>query len=160
MLTALPSPLISPRPFCFGARRMILIVDDHRDSRDVLARLFSLDGYETRTAPDGRAALNFLESNAPQLIILDYSMPELDGLAVIQFVRHDPRYAAIPIIMFSANEGHLRHAALDAGANAYVVKASMDWIRLREEVTRLIGPGKPAPLNTGHNSQPRKQNLG
>lgn len=77
-------------------------------------------------------------------------MPGLDGLHVFRHMKRDPRLAAIPVIMFSANDGLWKDRAIAAGVDAYIVKGALDWGLLQREVLRLAGPGtlpiaKPLP---------------
>lgn len=129
---------------------MILVVDDHRDTRDVLLRLLHADGYHALGLADGHEALVFLATHTPNLVFLDYSMPGLDGLHVFRHMKRDPRLAPIPVIMFSANDGLWKEKAIAEGVDAYIVKGALDWGLLQREVLRLAGPGtlpiaKPLP---------------
>jgi len=136
---------------------MILIVDDHQDTRNVLVRLLRMDGYEARAVSDGNEALSFLKTHVPRLIILDYGLPDMEGLDVFKQIRNDPRLSAVPVIMFSAYEGLRKEKALKAGVDAYVVKATLDWMFLQKEILRLAGPGTlpvthpPMPKNVKKN---------
>jgi CheY-like chemotaxis protein len=127
---------------------MILIVDDHADTRSALVQILTLEGYEARGVGTGAEALLFLSRFKPRLVILDYSMPGMNGMEVLMAIRHDARHAAIPVIMFSAHAtGEVRDQALKAGANAYVIKASLDWMELHRMVAEFAGPTTaPQPL--------------
>ena len=119
---------------------MLLVVDDHADTREVLVRLLRRDGYEAASVGSGIDAIEFLQANKPALVILDHSMPGMNGLDVLAQMKRDPRLADVPVIIFSANEGTLREQALQLGAAAYVLKASLDWSILRELIIQLAGP--------------------
>src|SRR3954471_18143921 len=127
---------------------MILVVDDHDDSRRALLRLLAMEGYEGIGVTSGAEALLFLRTHMPSLVILDYHMSDLDGLSVFLEMRRDPRLAAVPAIMFSADDSGLRDRALAAGIDAYVLKGSLDWSVLCAEVQRLAGPGTAALRGT------------
>ncbi len=120
---------------------MVLVVDDHEDMRYLLVRTLALDGYQAVAVSGGTDALAYLMGNTPQLIVLDYNMPDMDGLTVLSQIRKDPRLAKIPVIMFSADDGPAMEKARKTGVDAYVVKGSLDWAELRREIVRLIGPG-------------------
>jgi CheY-like chemotaxis protein len=120
---------------------MLLIVDDHGDTREILIRLLKIEGYESIGVKCGTEALLFLKTHKPRLVLLDYSMPDIDGLTVFREIKTDVQTAGIPVIMFSANEGDIRDEAIQAGVDAYVVKGSLDWPFLRKEILRLAGPG-------------------
>ena len=82
----------------------ILIVDDNKISRDMLARRLSRKDFNLSIAVDGRAALSMIQSNAYDLIFLDIMMPEIDGYAVLKYLKKDPRLCNIPVIIVSAFE--------------------------------------------------------
>jgi CheY-like chemotaxis protein len=135
---------------------MILVVDDHEDTRDVLARMLRFEGYEAVALSSPQEALTFLTDKKPSLIILDYNMPVIDGLTLFRQIRKDARLADVPVIMFSASGGDLKERSLKAGVNAFIVKASLDWADLRREIQRLAGAGNPArtpPIPPQPNSQ-------
>ena len=123
---------------------MILIVDDHEDTRDVLARMLRYEGYEAVAVSSAHEALIVLAATKPSLVILDYNMPFTDGLTLFSQIRKDRRLTDIPVIMFSASGGELREKSLKAGVNAFIIKASLDWAELRREIRRLAGAANPA----------------
>src|SRR5688572_33223458 len=106
---------------------MILIVEDHADSRRALLRLLAMQGYEAVPAGCGQDALSFLKDNRPRLVLLDCGLPDVDGLAVFRAIRSDRRLDETRVIMVSAYDGSQRDEALAAGVDAYVVKSSLDW---------------------------------
>lgn len=118
----------------------ILIVDDLEDSRSMLAHLLMREGYETLTVPGPEEALALLEKIKPSLMIVDFGMPEKNGLTLFAELRKDARLRNVPVIMYSATDA-AKEAALRAGVDAYILKASMDWATLQREVLRLAGPG-------------------
>jgi CheY-like chemotaxis protein len=85
-----------------GAGKTILIVDDELGILEVLEFILSDAGFSVKTALNGQDALARLEENAPNLVILDYMMPILDGGAVLGWMRANPKYAEIPVILTSA----------------------------------------------------------
>lgn len=81
----------------------MLLVEDNLETRDVLARVLHLRGYETVDADDGRDALDYLgRGGTASLIILDMRMPNMDGDALQRELKADRRWANIPVIIFSA----------------------------------------------------------
>ena len=99
----------------------ILIADDEPGIRDALESCLVFEGYEVRTAPDGRAALAEIERSRPDLVLLDVRMPGMDGLTACRRLRaHDPH---LPVLMLTARDmtGD-RVAGLDAGADDYLAK--------------------------------------
>jgi two-component system KDP operon response regulator KdpE len=98
----------------------ILIVDDERQITRVLRTSLQSHGYEVQVAQDGLEAFALFEQAAPDLIITDLSMPNMDGLELTRAVR---RIADTPIIVLSVREQETtKIAALDSGADDYVIK--------------------------------------
>ena len=101
-----------------GAR--VLVVDDEDDVRSLVRRLLQNAGYNVAEAPDGRAGLRSLHSRPPDLVILDVSMPGLDGWATLERIRD---LSDVPVLMLSARDAELdKVRALQAGADDYVTK--------------------------------------
>jgi two-component system cell cycle response regulator len=101
----------------------ILIADDLSLNRTVLRGKLTSACYRTLTANGGKAALDMVHEHRPDLVLLDYHMPDMDGLAVCKAMRADPATRHIPIILFSANADHAhRLAALGAGADDFMAK--------------------------------------
>ena len=102
------------------ARRNILVVDDEAQITRVLKTTLSAQGYGIRTATDGMQALLEMKSWAPDLVITDLRMPNMDGLELCRQIRKESR---IPIIVLSVKgEETIKIEALDAGADDYVTK--------------------------------------
>jgi DNA-binding response OmpR family regulator len=109
----------------------ILIVDDDPAIRKFIRANLSARGYDVLQATDGTAALQIIEQELPDLILLDIMMPELDGFEVCRRTRE---WSAIPIIMLSAREGETdKVSCLDLGADDYLTKP----FSLRELLSRI-----------------------
>jgi CheY-like chemotaxis protein len=81
----------------------VLLVEDNLETRDVLARVLHLRGYETVDADDGRDALDYLgRGGTASVIVLDMRMPGMDGSTFQRALKSDARWAGIPVIIFSA----------------------------------------------------------
>lgn len=103
-----------------GAVR-ILLVDDDPGIRLSIQRALEFEGHEVRTAEDGLLALEAVATEAPDLIVLDVSMPRLDGLGVCRRLRTEGN--DVPILVLTARQGVSdRVAGLDAGADDYLPK--------------------------------------
>ncbi|HET6509253.1 MAG TPA: response regulator transcription factor [Baekduia sp.] len=98
----------------------VLIVEDDDDIAQVLQRSLRLEGYETRIAADGEAALGAANDFVPDLVVLDLGLPKLDGMEVARRLRSADD---VPILMLTArDELESRVEGLDAGADDYLVK--------------------------------------
>ena len=101
----------------------ILIVDDDPDIRDVLKLTLSEENYEILEAGDGEEALKVIHDNQPDLILLDYKIPKIDGREVCRRIKNDLLLRHLPIIMVTG-KGDISDKVdgIDAGADDYVVK--------------------------------------
>ena len=101
----------------------VLLVDDDRQTRLKLARNLESDGYAVSSAEGGRQALDMLESESFDLIILDILMPEVDGFAVLSEVKANPALREIPVVMISAvDDAESMERCRQMGAVEYLVK--------------------------------------
>jgi len=100
----------------------ILIADDHDDNRELLHLLLSGAGYNVLEARDGRECLAIARDESPDLIIIDLSMPVLDGWGVFQELKADARIRTIPCMALTAHAELDRNRALETGFTAYVSK--------------------------------------
>jgi len=101
----------------------VLIVDDDPVMRRLTTRALQNDGYVLTEATNGREALEVMRRETPDLVILDFVMPELDGLDVLRALRADPATVSLPVLMLTSqsDEGSTR-AGFDAGATDYLTK--------------------------------------
>ena len=122
----------------------VLIVDDDPNLLASLVLVMEHGGYEVHTAQTGEEALAGAERWAPQLVLLDVMLPGLDGYAVCQRLRADPRRAGLRVVMLSARVRPVEVAkGLALGADAYLTKPFS--IRdLRDEVRRQLEAGDAA----------------
>jgi two-component system alkaline phosphatase synthesis response regulator PhoP len=101
----------------------ILLVDDEHDALDFLSYNLKKEGYEILTASDGMEALHSAQKNHPNLIVLDVSMPEMDGVEVCKELRALPATKNTLIVFLTARtEEYSQVAGLDAGADDYIFK--------------------------------------
>jgi DNA-binding response OmpR family regulator len=114
-------------------QRTVLIVDDIEDNRVLLERTLQSAGYRTLLADGGRGALDIVNSDTPDIILLDWMMPGLSGLETLKAIREFHSAARLPVIMCTAvGEDDNVVEALEAGANDYVVKPfSLQVLRAR-----------------------------
>jgi CheY-like chemotaxis protein len=100
----------------------ILIADDYEDNRELLRLILSAADYQVREARNGRECLTMAQEQPPDLIMVDLSMPVLDGWGVFRALRADQRTARIPCVAVTAFADSDRERALKTGFNAYVSK--------------------------------------
>lgn len=101
----------------------VLVVDDMPAIRRALSDLLRQEGYEVRTAESGSGALAALEEGAPDLILMDVDMPEMDGYSACRQLKSDDRFADVPVIFVSANmDATDKINAFESGGADYVTK--------------------------------------
>lgn len=106
-------------------KRTALIVDDSRAMRLVIGRYLRELGYEVTEAGDGQAALDALRSQVerPDIALIDWNMPLMSGLELVQAIRSEPRFSDVRVMMVtSETEGARVESALEAGADEYLMK--------------------------------------
>ena len=104
-----------------GSRSVILVAEDHLDSRDALKTLLEAVGYEVVVAVNGLQAVTNALDMHPALILMDVMMPEMDGLAATRALRKEAAMRDVPIVALTALEG-IRERVLEAGCDDYVMK--------------------------------------
>lgn len=123
----------------------ILVIDDHPETLDIITRVLRQRGYALVSTTSGRQGLSLAQSEAPDLILLDGMMPEMDGWEVCRRLRAIPETAAIPVIMFSAvNKAEQKLAGFDAGADDYLTKPT-EPSELVERVKAMLEGVPPRP---------------
>jgi len=101
----------------------ILIVEDNESSRDMLARRLTRRGYQVTSAADGKRGIAMAHEQSPDLIVMDMSLPEIDGWEATRRLKADPATRAIPIIALTAHAmASDRKKAMDAGCDDYHTK--------------------------------------
>ena len=115
----------------------LLVVEDNPINLELVIELLE-DDYELETAEDGEAGLAAARRSRPDLIIMDLSLPVLDGWDAIRQLRSDPAFRRIPIIALSAHAATQDiDRAVAAGCDAYVTKP-IDDEKLRSTIERLL----------------------
>lgn len=115
----------------------VLLVEDTEDNRMMMRRLLELSGYRVFEAVNGVEAVKVAERETPNIILMDLSLPIIDGLAATRRIRQMPQMADVPIIAVSAHDTADFHAeALAAGCDAYVTKP-IDYNELEDLIFDL-----------------------
>ena len=103
--------------------KRLLLIDDDPNLILLVKDYLEFRGYEVITAENGREALEVLDQDVPDLIICDVMMPEMDGYALVEHVREDPRTNWIPVLFLSAKgQSQDKVKGLNKGADVYMVK--------------------------------------
>src|SRR5438874_13124748 len=117
----------------------ILLVEDNELNRDMLSRRLQRRGFDVVLAIDGQEGLARANSEQPDLILMDMSLPILDGWEATRRLKADPATCAIPVIALTAHAmADDRDKALEAGCDAYDTKP-IELPRLLEKIEALVG---------------------
>jgi CheY-like chemotaxis protein len=121
-----------------NSKLTVLVVEDFADNRFMMRKLLEMSGYQVVEAVDGKEAVEMAESARPDLILMDLSLPRLDGLDATRRIRELDGLSRIPIVAVSAHDTNDFHAdALAAGCNEYVTKP-IDFDELDTLVKKLL----------------------
>ena len=116
----------------------VLLVEDTEDNRQMMRRLLEMSGYQVVEAINGEEAVRLASEARPRIILMDLSLPLIDGLTATRRIRSLPGLTKVPIIAVSAHDTADFHSeALAAGCNAYITKP-IDYAELEEVVNRLV----------------------
>ena len=122
----------------------ILLVEDNEDNRDMLSRRLIRKGYDVVLAVDGSAGVSSAATEAPDLILMDMSLPVLDGWEATRRIKADPATRAIPIIALTAHAmSDDRGKAVAAGCDEYDTKP-VDLLRLLGKIEALLAGSRAA----------------
>ncbi|MGD0100123.1 MAG: response regulator [Acidobacteriota bacterium] len=122
--------------------RRILLVEDNELNRDMLSRRLVRRGYEVEIAVDGREGLSMASASSPDLILLDLSLPEMDGWEVLRRLKQDPKMKSIPVVALTAHALVTdRNRALEAGFDDYDIKP-VEMPRLLQKMETLMHDGE------------------
>ena len=116
----------------------VLLVEDTEDNRFMMRRLLEMAGYRVVEAMNGDEAVKLAQAESPQLILMDLSLPVIDGLAATRLIRKLPEFESTPIIAVSAHDtSDFQSDAIEAGCNSYVTKP-IDFNELEELIGQLL----------------------
>src|SRR5260221_8643210 len=125
-------------------KQLFLLVEDFEDSRFMMRRLLEMAGYKVIEASDGEQAVELAIREQPALILMDLSLPKLDGLAATRQIRQHTDVSKIPIVAVSAHDSPAsRTEALAAGCDEYVTKP-IDFDQLDRLLKRFLVEGRAA----------------
>ena len=116
----------------------VLLVEDTEDNRQMMGRLLEMSGFRVVEATNGREAVEVAARENPKIILMDLSLPFIDGLAATRRIRDLPGLNKVPIVAVSAHDtADFHHEALAAGCDAYLTKP-IDFSELEEVMRRMI----------------------
>lgn len=126
---------------------LILVVDDSADNVAMISLDLQQQGYRVVTASNGEDAIQVATQTRPNLILMDISMPTLDGFGATRRIREDDALRDIPVIAVTAfgTEGFQR-AAYDVGVSGYITKP-INLERMHQLIARLLSPGGSGKLS-------------
>ncbi len=131
----IPPPDLPVRP---ASESRILVVDDDERIVDIFAFILSRDGYQVLTATDGFAALNLIEREHPDVIVLDVLLPGIDGIEICRRIKSSESTRFLPVILVTALSARAsRHEGLSAGADDFLQKPP-DTVELTVRVRSLL----------------------
>jgi len=121
------------------AKRKVIIVDDDRDTREMLTMAFELEGYEVAQAANGLRLISGLHVDRPDLIVLDVMMSWIDGFELCRSIKKSEEFKGIPVIFLSARKAvDDQKRGFEAGACDYFTKP-VQVEKLMTRVRELIG---------------------
>ena len=116
----------------------VLLVEDTEDNRQMMGRLLELSGFRVVEATNGQEAVEAAARENPRIILMDLSLPFIDGLAATRRIRNIPGLQNVPIVAVSAHDtADFHHEALAAGCDAYLTKP-IDFSELEAVMRRMI----------------------
>ncbi|HEU4869332.1 MAG TPA: response regulator [Pyrinomonadaceae bacterium] len=116
----------------------VLLVEDTEDNRFMMRRLLEMTGYRVVEAMNGEEAVTLAKTESPNLILMDLSLPVIDGLAATRLIRKLPEFESTPIIAVSAHDTtDFQSEAIEAGCNTYVTKP-IDFNELEQLIAKLL----------------------
>jgi two-component system, cell cycle response regulator DivK len=126
-----------------GPVTLVLLVDDYPDNRDIYVQFLTYAGLRVEEAENGHQALDKAFTLRPDVIVMDLSLPGLDGWEATRRLKQDPRTRDIPVIALTGHAlaGHSK-VAFDAGCDAFITKPCLPE-RLLEEIRAILTAARP-----------------
>ncbi len=116
----------------------VLLVEDTEDNRQMMGRLLEMSGFRVVEATNGQEAVEVAARENPKIILMDLSLPFIDGLAATRRIRNLPGLNKVPIVAVSAHDtADFHQEALAAGCDAYLTKP-IDFSELEEVMRRVM----------------------
>lgn len=141
---------------------MIWCVDDDKTIQDLEVYTLEQTGFQAKGFTDGISMLKVLETELPELIVLDIMLPQMDGVEILKRIRADVRYQHIPIIMATAKGTEMdKIGGLNSGADDYLVKpfGMMEMVARVNAVLRRVTKEEVTLFAAGHISMKEKEHM-
>ena len=128
---------------------LVLVVDDFQDNREMYAEFLAFSGFRVIQAANGKEALDQAFANRPDIIIMDLSLPVMDGWEATRRLKADQRTNAIPVVALTghAMQGHSK-GAIEAGCDSFVAKPCLPD-QLVAEIRRMLSTPRPSAAKAG-----------
>ncbi|HWT79751.1 MAG TPA: response regulator, partial [Candidatus Methylomirabilis sp.] len=124
-----------------------LVVDNDKFYVEFLGEILGQEGYQVTKAYDGLEAMELLDQESPDIVILDIVMPKIDGDRLCRYIKSTPRLSQIPVVILSGTLVEDQEKVLAVGADGYVAKGRLDELRhnILGSLRRLQSEGRAAP---------------
>ena len=120
------------------AKLLVLLVDDSEDNREVYEQYLTFAGFRVEVAVDGVEAVEKAKQGRPDVIVMDLSLPKMDGWEATRVIKKDPDTSAIPVIALTGHAvAESKRKALEAGCSGYLTKPCLPDV-LVSEIRRLV----------------------
>lgn len=134
-----PTASGSPEASIEGAGKVILVVEDHEDTREMLRMLLEMEKFTVFEALDGKEAYDSAITTNPDLILMDFSLPVIDGLTATREIRKHDHIGSTPIVFLTGRaEPDRRLEAFAAGCNDFLIKP-LDMDEVLRVIDRWLG---------------------
>lgn len=122
------------------AQKTVVVVEDETDAAEMFAEMMRVSGFRVLKSHSSTPAINIIQAEKPDIVILDVMMPDVSGLEVLKFMRRDPTLSNIPVIVVSAKSmpGDIK-TGLEAGASVYLTKP-VGFLDLKQAVEKVLQP--------------------
>lgn len=126
------------------SQKTVVVVEDEPDAAEMFAEMMRVTGFRVVKSYSSGPAINLIAAEMPDVVILDVMMPDVSGLEVLKFMRHQPELDTIPVIVVSAKSlpSDIK-TGMEAGASAYLTKP-VGFLDLKQTVEKVIANRKPA----------------
>jgi two-component system cell cycle response regulator DivK len=133
--------------------KRILVIEDREENRRLLRAILRIEGATMLEAERSKEGIEKAESELPDLILMDFQMPDMDGIEATRRLRQNPKTNAIPIIFVTASAGdETRREALEAGSDGFLTKP-FDPTRLVTQIAEILSlRGTPNRSSINHSS--------